>query len=72
MKIPRLSPTAYGVFLTIVAGFGGLLYGVDLGVIAGQDAVLECGLHSVGAAIVVFGDEVNLVPGNGSFEFVTV
>ena len=34
MKIPRLSPTAYGVFLTIVAGFGGLLYGVDIGVIA--------------------------------------
>ena len=34
MKLPRLSPTAYGVFLTIVAGFGGLLYGVDIGVIA--------------------------------------
>jgi MFS transporter, SP family, solute carrier family 2 (myo-inositol transporter), member 13 len=46
MKIPRLSPTAYGVFLTIVAGFGGLLYGVDLGVIA--------------AALLYLGKAVNL------------
>ncbi|HWF67670.1 MAG TPA: MFS transporter [Acidobacteriaceae bacterium] len=34
MKIPKLSPAAYGMFLIIIAGFGGLLYGVDLGVIA--------------------------------------
>ena len=34
MKMPKLSPAAYGVFLIGIAGFGGLLYGVDLGVIA--------------------------------------
>ncbi len=46
--------------------------GVNLGVIAGEGAVLERGLHGVGAAFVVFGDEVDLVPGNGSFELVAV
>jgi len=34
MKMPKLNPATYGVFLIVIAGFGGLLYGVDLGVIA--------------------------------------
>ncbi len=34
MKMLKLSPAAYGVFLIVIAGFGGLLYGIDLGVIS--------------------------------------
>jgi MFS family permease len=34
MNRPRVSPAAYGIFLIGIAGFGGLLYGVDIGVIA--------------------------------------
>jgi len=32
--MPKLTPAAYGKFLILVAGFGGLLYGIDIGVIA--------------------------------------
>lgn len=32
--MPRLSPAAYGRFIVVVAGFGGLLYGIDIGIIA--------------------------------------
>lgn len=32
--MPRLSPAAYGRFIVLIAGFGGLLYGIDIGVIA--------------------------------------
>jgi SP family myo-inositol transporter-like MFS transporter 13 len=34
MLIDKFSPAAYGRFLIIIAGFGGLLYGIDIGVIA--------------------------------------
>ena len=34
MKKPKLGSAAFGLFLIIIAGFGGLLYGVDIGVIA--------------------------------------
>ncbi|MDQ2832586.1 MAG: sugar porter family MFS transporter [Acidobacteriota bacterium] len=34
MLTSRLSPAAYGRFLVGIAGFGGLLYGIDIGVIA--------------------------------------
>ncbi len=29
-----LTPARYGVFLVVIAGFGGLLYGIDIGIIA--------------------------------------
>jgi MFS family permease len=32
--MPRLSTAAYGRFIVVIAGFGGLLYGVDIGIIA--------------------------------------
>ena len=32
--MPRLSTAAYGRFIVVIAGFGGLLYGIDIGVIA--------------------------------------
>lgn len=34
MLAKNLSPAAYGKFLIVIAGFGGLLYGIDIGVIA--------------------------------------
>jgi SP family myo-inositol transporter-like MFS transporter 13 len=34
MLANKFSPVAYGRFLIVVAGFGGLLYGIDIGVIA--------------------------------------
>lgn len=46
MKMPKMSPAAYGVFLIVITGFGGLLYGVDIGVIA--------------AALLYLGKTVNL------------
>jgi SP family myo-inositol transporter-like MFS transporter 13 len=46
MKITKLNPVAYGVFLIVIAGLGGLLYGVDIGVIA--------------AALLYLGKTVNL------------
>ena len=45
---------------------------VNFGVIASEGAVLERGLHCVRAAFVVFGDEVDLIARDGSFEFVSV
>ena len=32
--MPRLSTAAYGRFIVVIAGFGGLLYGIDIGIIA--------------------------------------
>jgi MFS transporter, SP family, solute carrier family 2 (myo-inositol transporter), member 13 len=34
MLLDRFSTVAYGRFLIVIAGFGGLLYGIDIGVIA--------------------------------------
>ena len=55
----------------VVFRMGGIA-GVNLGVFAGEGVVLERGLYGVGAAVVVFGDEVDLVPGDGSFDLVAV
>ena len=40
ISVPRSSPT-YGRFLLLVAGLGGLLYGIDVGIIAGALPYLE-------------------------------
>ncbi len=34
MILSTLSPVRYGQFLVVIAGFGGLLYGIDVGIIA--------------------------------------
>lgn len=34
MTTPTLSPANYGRYLIVIAGFGGLLYGIDVGIIA--------------------------------------
>lgn len=53
--MPRLHSNAYNRFLLLVAGLGGLLYGVDVGIIAGALPYLEAtsGLNAQQLSIVV-------------------
>ncbi len=54
-KAMAMSKKGYGIFLLLVAGVGGLLYGVDVGIIAGALPYLEAtsGLNSGQLSIIV-------------------
>ena len=41
MPMPNCSPRGYNHLLLVVAGLGGMLYGVDVGIIAGALPYLE-------------------------------
>ena len=39
MPTYKFTPATYGKFLIVIAGFGGLLYGIDIGVFAAAHAL---------------------------------